>query len=243
MKFSIVTTVYNGASTIETALTSVAKQERITTGGYRFEVEHLVIDAGSIDGTTEKVGSYPAPIRAITEPDRGVYHGMNKGITRAEGDIIGILNADDFYFYESTLVEVAQAFADPAVDVCHGNVVYVDSDEPSRGLRVWRGSPASIARMRRGWMPPHPTFFVRRECYERCGLFREDLGTAADYELMVRFLVRERLRAVYLPDLWVAMRTGGASNASLRARLRANRMDLAAWRVNELRPAPLFSGV
>lgn len=237
MKISIVTTVRNSADTIETCLRSVAMQDDIQR---KFEIEHIVADGASDDGTAERAMEFSEDVRVVSEPDRSLFDGMNKGIRRASGDVIGTLNADDFYFHKSALGEVARAMSDPTVEVCHGNVVYVDAVNPARIVRVWRGGAASIVRMRRGWMPPHPSFFVRKGCYERFGIFREDLGTAADYELMVRFLVKEKARSVYVPNLWVAMRTGGASNASLHGRVKANGMDLKAWTVNELRPAPLF---
>ncbi|MGH8127391.1 MAG: glycosyltransferase, partial [Gammaproteobacteria bacterium] len=138
MKFSIITAVYNGASTIGTTLASVAMQERISTARNHLEVEHLIVDAASTDGTAEQARSWPAPIRVISEPDRGIFDGMNKGIAWADGDVVGILNADDFYFSPLTLGLVADALASKKVDSCYGNVVYVDAEQPHRVLRVWR---------------------------------------------------------------------------------------------------------
>jgi glycosyltransferase len=124
------------------------------------------------------------------------------------------------------------------VDACYGDLCYVDRADPSRVVRYWRAGEFGPRRFANGWMPPHPTFFVRRSMYEQHGLYREDLGTAADYEMMLRLLVKHRVRVAYIPRVLVHMRSGGASNASLAARLRANRMDRAAWRVNGLRPYP-----
>lgn len=240
MKFTIVTAVYNGASTIGTTLASVAMQDRISPDGHRLEIEHLIVDGASTDGTAEQARSYPAPIRVISEPDSGIYDGMNKGLARAEGDVVGILNADDFYFSPQTLGLIADTLTSKRVHACYGNVIYVDTEQPRRILRVWRSKPYNARRFSSGWMPPHPAFFIRRECYERFGVFREDMGTAGDYELMLRFLLRYRVSCAYVPQLWVAMRAGGASNASLAARLRANYMDRRAWAVNNLRPYPGF---
>jgi glycosyltransferase len=132
---------------------------------------------------------------------------------------------------------VRAAFADPAVAACYGDLCYVDRTDPARVVRYWRAGAFRPERFRQGWMPPHPTFFVRRRLYAELGVYREDLGTAADYELMLRFL-KHGVRLAYIAEVLVHMRRGGASNASWRARLAANRMDRQAWRVNGLRPYP-----
>ena len=136
------------------------------------------------------------------------------------------------------LQQVSEAFENPSVDACYGDLCYVDDRQPSKIVRYWRAGEYSPGRFRHGWMPPHPTFFVRRETYEKLGLYRTDLGTAADYELMLRFLLRRRINVQYLPQVLVHMRAGGASNASWKARLAANRMDRKAWQLNGLRPRP-----
>jgi glycosyltransferase len=138
---------------------------------------------------------------------------------------------------QSPIDRVRAAFADPAVAACYGDLCYVDRADPARVVRYWRAGAFRPERFARA-MPPHPTFFVRRRLYHKLGLYREDLGTAADYELMLRFLLKHGVRAAYLPAVLVHMRTGGASNISWRARLAANRMDRQAWRVNGLRPYP-----
>ena len=201
---------------------------------------------------------HPSPFTVlISEPDNGIYDAMNKGIALATGDIIGILNADDFYADSRVLARVAAVFEDPAVMGCYGDLVYVKEREtlnvngeksnpspftihpsPFTLHRYWKAGSFDHTRFAWGWMPPHPTFFVRRSVYERYGTFRLDMGSAADYELMLRFLLKERIRAAYIPSVLVAMRTGGASNASLKSRLRANRMDRRAWKVNGLTPPP-----
>jgi glycosyltransferase len=167
-----------------------------------------------------------------------VYAALNSGIAASGGEIVGILHADDFYPAVDVLQQVAAAFEDPQIGACYGDLCYVDRDNPDRLVRYWQAGSFSPARFRHGWMPPHPTFFLRRELYERFGGYRTDLGTAADYELMLRMLLRHGVRAVYIPKVLVHMRVGGASNRSLAARLAANRMDRAAWRVNDLRPLP-----
>lgn len=194
----------------------------------------------------------------VSEPDRGIYDGMNKGLRLATGDVVGILNADDFYSSAETLAKVAKVFAEPGVDSCYGDLVYVADEKESlqssvistqsrvsgpfardyKVVRYWRSGEFDYREFYWGWMVPHPTFFVRRSVYERYGYFNLEMGTAADYELMLRFLVRHRISAAYLPEILIQMRSGGASNVTLKARMKANRMDRKAWEVNELKPYP-----
>jgi glycosyltransferase involved in cell wall biosynthesis len=225
---SIVTASLNASATIRACLASIDAQR---------DCEHIVVDGASTDGTGAVVNAAARPGRCLLSgPDGGLYDAINKGIAAASGDIIGTLNADDRYPHAQVLDKVIDAFADPAIDVTYGDLVYENVDR--RPVRRWRSGAYSAGLFYRGWMPPHPTFFVRRSAYERLGVFRTDLGTAADYELMLRFLVKERVRVAYIPDVLVHMRTGGVSNRSLLARFRANRMDRAAWRVNDLAPRP-----
>jgi len=183
---------------------------------------------------------------------------MNKGIALAKGDVIGFLHADDFYAGPRVLARVAAVFADPAVACAYGDLVFVKTSPGAmngredalqlrngefflpdeRVVRRWKAGELSARSFHWGWMPPHPTFFARRAVYDRLGVFRLDLGTAADYEFMLRCLLKQRLIARYIPEVMVKMRTGGASNASLKNRLAANRNDRKAWKVNGLRPYP-----
>lgn len=230
-RISVVTAVRNARDTIEGCLESVA--------GQTCPAEHIVVDGASSDGTREALERHRGRIaRLVSEPDRGIYDGMNKGIALATGDVVGTLNADDFYAHREVLQRVAEAFADPAVDACYGDLEYVDARDASRVVRRWRAGGYRPRKFFQGWMPPHPTFFVRRRHYRELGAYDESLGTAADYELMLRFLLRHRLRACYIPEVLVRMRSGGASGRSLAARLRANRMDKKAWEINGLRRMP-----
>jgi glycosyltransferase len=162
---------------------------------------------------------------------------MNKGIRLAQGDIIGILNADDFYTSANVLAKVAEVFEDPTVDACYGDLQYVDRANTGKIVRHWRSGPFSLKKFYWGWMPPHPTFFARRLVYERYGLFNLGLGDSADYELMLRFLLKHQIRTVYIREVLVKMRTGGISS-SLRNRLQANRMNRNAWILNGLESYP-----
>jgi glycosyltransferase involved in cell wall biosynthesis len=184
------------------------------------------------------VRAYPHISHIVSESDQGIYDAMNKGIRLAQGDIVGILNADDFYASSDILAKVAAIFADPAIDACYGDLVYMDSTDTGKVVRYWRSGAFSPRKFYWGWMPPHPTFFVRRWVYERFGLFNLDLGSAADYELMLRFLVKHQINVAYIPEVLVKMRTGGVSNVSLQNRLKANRMDRKAWTINALKPYP-----
>jgi glycosyltransferase len=196
------------------------------------------VDGGSTDGTLDAIERSGAAVRVLREPASGIYPAINAGITASTGEIVGILHADDFYASRDVLERVVAAFEDPAVEGCYGDLCYVDRGEPTRIVRYWRAGSCRPERFRHGWMPPHPTFFVRRKLYKKLGLYRDDLGTAADYELMVRYLLKNRIGMTYIPQVLVYMREGGRSNASLRARINANRMDRKAWKVNGLRPCP-----
>jgi glycosyltransferase involved in cell wall biosynthesis len=231
---TIVTAVYNGASTIADCLRSVRSQT--------VPAEHLIIDGLSKDGTLDIVREVSPGARIHSGKDKGIYDAMNKGLRLASGEVIGILNADDFYAGSQVLEKVAAAFRDPDVEACYGDLVYV---RPKVGggkafgvSRYWKAGAFVPRDFYWGWMPPHPTFFVRRRVYERCGLFDLDLGSAADYELMLRFLLRHRIRAAYIPEVLVQMREGGVSNASWANRWKANRNDCKAWARNGLSPLP-----
>jgi glycosyltransferase len=239
---SIITATYNAAPTIADCLRSVNAQG--------VPVEQIVIDGASGDATLEIVRRVSPAARIVSEPDEGLYHAMNKGIGLATGEVVGILNADDFYASPDVLEKVLHVFEDPAVMSCYGDLEYVVTpDEPAgdgvlaghphcQVVRYWRAGSFSPDKFSWGWMPPHPTFFVRRSVYERFGPFRLDLGSAADYELMLRLLLKERNTTAYIPQVLVRMRTGGVSNRSLTARLKANHMDRRAWDVNGLTPYP-----
>jgi glycosyltransferase involved in cell wall biosynthesis len=229
--FSIITACYNSVKTLPQALASVQSQTHTT-------FEHLIIDGDSVDGSLDVVQASLPISQIVSEHDNGIYDAMNKGIKLAKGEIVGILNADDFYASTDVLAKVDSVFENPSIDACFGDLVYVDKIDTGKVIRYWRSGVCKVRKFYWGWMPPHPTFFVRRSVYERYGWFKLELGSAADYELMLRFLVKFKINAAYVPEVLVKMRTGGISNSSWRNRLKANRMDRKAWVVNGLRPYP-----
>ena len=231
MRISIVTVSFNSAATIADTLRSVAGQTGVA-------VEHIVVDGGSTDGTKAVIAREGAHLaRWISEPDRGIYDAMNKGIGLATGDVVGFLNSDDFYPSSDVLSQVAATFADPAVDACHGDLCYVRREDPTAIVRYWRSSPHVPGSFTRGWVPPHPTFFVRRECYQRLGGFDLAYRIAADFELMARFLEVGHLRSVYIPRVLVTMRLGGTTNRSLRNVVAQNREIWRAMQSHRMTPS------
>ena len=230
MKITLLTPAYKSAATLRDTLESIAAQNYP-------DLEYIIIDGDSKDGTAEIVAEYPHLVSVfISEPDDGIYDAMNKGLKLATGDIIGILNADDFYAQNNILKKVKAAFTQHQTDTLYGDLQYVHHQHTSKVIRHWRAGNFQPSKFLYGWMPPHPTFFVRRQCYQKLGHFDSSLRTSADYELMLRFLYKHRCSTHYLPEVLVRMRTGGQSNASLRHRIRANREDAMAWRKNKLKP-------
>ncbi len=232
LKISIITAVKNRRHFIEGALQSLQRQTHSP-------VEHIVIDGGSTDGTLEILERHHRRISTlISEPDNGLYEALNKGIRLASGDLVGILHSDDFYEDAKVLAGVAAEIEKKNADACYGDLLYVRQNDASKITRYWRAGKCGPSKFLRGWMPPHPTLFVKRRVYESYGLFNPALGSAADYEFMLRVLYKQGISVSYIPRVLVRMRTGGMSNASLAHRLRANAMDLMAWKINGLKPAP-----
>lgn len=225
---SIITPSFNSADTIRDTITSVLNQEGV-------KVEYIIVDGGSTDQTLEIIRSFGNCINLVSETDKGLYDAMNKGIKLAKGDIIGILNSDDQYTATDVLEAIEKIFGEAGCDTVYADLNYVKRDQPNRIVRRWRSGKFSKLAIRLGWMPPHPTFFVRRQVYERYGLYRESLQFSADYELMLRFLYKYAVSTCYLARTIVSMRTGGLSSKSWKNRFLANREDQLAWKMNGLR--------
>lgn len=230
MKVSIITVVYNGAEHIRDCIESVLGQTYS-------DLEYIIVDGGSTDGTVDIVRSYGTKIaRFVSEPDRGLYDAMNKGIRLATGDVIGLLNADDFYRHPRVLENMVATFERTGSDAVYGDMLYVDRHDTRRLKRYWRSGGYSEGAFLWGWMPGHLSFFAKRWLYERYGGFRLDLKSAADYELLLRFIHKNGAKLAYMDEVTIVMRAGGISNSSLKNRLRANREDRLAWTLNELKP-------
>lgn len=228
MKISIITATWNCQDTVGGCLASVAGQS------YRRR-EHIVVDGASTDHTLALLEGKRAQLSVlVSEPDRGIYDALNKGIARASGDVIGFLHADDLYADGTVLARIGEVFEDSGVDAVYGDLAYVGKEDTGRVIRHWRAGEFRPDRLRRGWMPPHPTLYLRRDLYERFGGFDLQYRIAADYDLMLRVLRRISGRVVYLPKVLVRMRVGGASNRSLPMILRKSFEDYRALRANRI---------
>ncbi len=228
IKISVITAVYNNQATLADALISALAQDHPNT-------ELIVVDGGSTDGTLEIIQRYAGQIaQVVSEPDRGIYDALNKGLRLATGDAVGFLHSDDTFADDHVLSRIATALADPKVDACYGDLRYVRHDNPNHVVRHWRAGSYHPRLLAQGWMPPHPTLYLRRALYERHGGFNLRYRIAADYDLMLRMLSRIEGRVVYLPDVLVHMRLGGISNRSLRHILRKSWEDYRVLRTNRI---------
>ena len=224
LKISVVTAVFNSVSTIDQAIRSVESQVGAN-------VEHIVVDGASSDGTLAILLDRRESISVlVSEPDHGIYDALNKGIALATGDVVGFLHSDDLYADEHVLARIAAAFENSDVDAVYGDLDYVQRCRPDRVLRQWRSGMFPPRALSTGWMPPHPTLYLRRELYARLGNFDTAYRIASDYEFMLRLLSDPRVKVVYLPEVFVRMRMGGASNRSLSNILRKSREDYKALR-------------
>jgi glycosyltransferase involved in cell wall biosynthesis len=230
MKVSIITVCYNSASTIEATIQSVISQDHP-------EIEYIIIDGSSTDTTLSVIEKYRDKIpKLVSEKDEGIYFAINKGISLASGEIIGILHADDFYVNNQVISKVVKIFEEKKVETLYGDLQYVERENTEKIKRNWRSGPYQDGMFYKGWMPPHPAFFVLKKCYDTYGLFNTALRSAADYEMMLRLLHKYKCSTAYLPEVLVKMRVGGKSNVSLSNRIKANREDKKAWLLNGLKP-------
>lgn len=228
MKVSITTPTCNSEATIEDTVVSIISQTYS-------DLEHIIKDCGSTDRTVAILKSYPQRItKIIASPDEGIYDAINQGIEVAEGDIIGNLNSDDIYADNTVIEEVVACFEKYQVDCCWGDLVYVAKDNPQKTVRYWRSSDYRKDLFETGWVPPHPTFFVKRELLKRYGLYKADFKIAADYELMFRFLRRFGLRGKYIPKTLVKMRVGGVAH-QWQGIAQGQREWMKAWKQNNLK--------
>ena len=225
---SIITVSYNSEKTIRNTLASVRTQTYPN-------IEHIVIDGGSKDRTLSIVKEFPHIQKVISEKDSGVYHAMNKGLQLATGDVIGFLNSDDMYSDNFALERIAQVFQKQNIDSLYSDLEFFKGDIDNV-VRIWNAGHIKRRRFLYGWMPPHPTFFVKKHVYQRFGTFDLAFKQSADYELMLRLLYLHGISSYYLQGISLKMRIGGLSNATIKNRWDANREDSFAWRKNALRP-------
>lgn len=226
---SIVTAVLDAEAYLAQNIESVARQDYP-------HVEHVIVDGGSRDDTLSIIHRFQDSVaRFVSEPDRGIYDAMNKGIGMSTGRIVGTLNADDFYPRTDVLSEVAATFERTGADAVFADLVVVDRHDPHRVLRYYDSTGFHPGRFASGWMPPHPTFFVLRRHYETLGLYRTDYKIAADYELLTRFLARHRLTYARIPRVLVHMRRGGVSSRNIMSNWILNREIVRACRENGIR--------
>ncbi len=220
LKISIITVSYNSSKTIRDTINSVLEQDYPN-------IEYIIVDGLSADGTHEIVTSYGSRIsKFISEDDKGLYDAMNKGIDMATGEVIGIINSDDLYANSNVITKIAAIFNNEKVDVVYGDLYYFKTGLPNNPLRHYRGGVFSLRRVSYGLMPPHPTFFIRKGVYERFGKFDIQYTLSADFDLILRFLGVHNVSFKYIPEVLVKMRTGGKSTSSLKRTMIMNREDL-----------------
>lgn len=230
MRISIITVVYNNEKTIEDAILSVLSQS------YK-DIEYIIVDGNSSDNTQNIIEKYKHKLgQYVSEKDFGIYDAMNKGIKMATGDIIGILNSDDLYDDSDVIKDVVSQFTEnKKFDLLYGDLVYVASENTDKVVRKWRSRPYYETFFENGNVPPHPALFVRREVYEKCGLFNVNFKLAADYDFMLRVFKQFGNSAIYIPRLMVRMRLGGATNKSFKNIIAGNKEILTAWKSNGLK--------
>lgn len=228
LNISIITVVYNRETTVGQAIASVAVQDYS-------HVEHVIVDGASTDGTLAMIERHRhSRMNVLSEPDRGVYDAINKGIARATGDVIGVVHSDDYLAHDKVLSTVAAAFVQCNVDGVYGDLDYVAAEDTSQIIRHWRAGEFRPERLRWGWMPPHPTLFLRREVFERFGVYDTRYRISGDYDAILRWFGRGSINVAYIPGVLVKMRVGGESNRSLGHIMLKSCEDYRALRSNSI---------
>lgn len=237
MKISIITITYNSSITIRNTIDCVLNQNIK-------ELEYIIVDGASKDNTLSIIREYEplfnGRMKWISEPDKGIYDAMNKGIRMATGDIIGILNSDDLFIDNNVLTDVVQAFKCNNIDSIYGNLKFVDANDTNKIVRIWVGSQHTPGAFMKGWHPAHPTFYVRREVYEKYGVFDTSFDVSADFELMLRFLEKHQISNLYLDRYLIKMRMGGESTGSIKKIIIGNKNIMRAFKKNGFNVSPLY---
>lgn len=230
MKVSVITISYNANQTIEKTLNSVANQS------YK-NIEYIIVDGGSMDNTLDICNSFPHVSKIISEPDNGVYDAFNKGLKLATGDIIGFLNADDIFFNENSVQEIVNAFSNNETDIVYGNLDYIN--ENGKVIRNWKSRPYEIGLIKKAWMPAHPTFYCKKEVYDRLGGYNDSFKIGGDFELCLRFLEVNNVPSFYLNKKLVKMLIGGISNSGLKSKWIIYKEELRAFKINKVYVKPV----
>lgn len=229
MKISIITAAYNSAKTLEGTLQSVLSQTY-------HDIEHIVVDGGSTDGTQDLIKRfeplYGGRLRWISEKDNGIYDAMNKGLRMATGDVVGILNSDDYFTTPDVVAQVAETMADKTLDAVYGDIHFIRDGQPGKCIRYYSSKLFRPFCLRFGFMPAHPSFYCRREIFSKAGLYKTDYKIGSDYEMMVRLFMVHKIKARYIPYDFVTMRTGGASTRGMRSRMQLIKEDIRGCREN-----------
>lgn len=233
MKFTLITATYNSAATIATCIASVHHQTHP-------DIEHIIIDGASKDNTLELIRSMPNRVaKIVSEPDKGIYDAMNKGIALATGEVVGILNSDDLLCDPEAIEKVVRVFeADPSLDAVYADLYYVDQQDTNKIVRRWTSGEKKP--FSKGWHPAHPTLYIKKKVYDAYGLFNLDFSLAADFEIMLRFIEKHQIKLHYLPERFVKMRLGGATNKNLNNIYKQNIECINAFRVNHLPVNPVL---
>lgn len=235
IKFSVITATYNSSASVADTIKSILNQDYDN-------YEIIFIDGASKDKTLDviKTETFSAidKVKIISEPDAGIYDALNKGIMNSAGDVIAFLHADDFYASDNVLRNIAAKFDEADSDSVYGDLEYVRKENTEKIIRYWRSGSFTIAKLKKGWMPPHPAFFVKKEIYEKFGNFDLSFKIAADYDFMMRVLFKEKISTAYLPEVLVKMRVGGESNKSISNILKKSNEDLRAMKKNSLGGLP-----
>ena len=225
MKVSIITVTYNSAATLQDTLESVKRQDYPN-------IEHILVDGASKDGTVNIIRSYPHVAKYVSERDKGLYDAINKGILMSTGDVIGILNSDDFFPHDKVISNMVKVFKEQNVDAVYGDIAFVRPENLQRVVRHYSSKKFHPKKFAYGYMPAHPSFYVKREFYEQYGLYKLDYKIAADYELLMRFMHSNHLKYAYNPEVMVYMRTGGVSNKNVLSRWTLNKEIIRACKEN-----------
>ena len=237
MKVSIITVCYNSEKYIRSAIESVLNQS------YK-DIEYIVIDGKSKDSTVNIIKSYEplfdGRMKWVSEPDNGIYDAMNKGISFSTGDLIAILNSDDVYYDNDVIKDTVSQIQQSGTDTLYGNIEFVKTDSIDVVVRKWKSSPFFAGSFRKGWHPPHPSFFVKKKIYEQYGAFDTSFEVSADFELMLRLFEKNKVSNIYFDRLIVKMRMGGESTGSLKKIIIGNRGVLRAFKKNGITVSCLY---